>query len=356
MPPPVDVIIPHYMGRDIFLKCLELLYETEYDDFRVILVDNYSQDGSAAEAERLYPQMIVRRLDKNRGFAGGCNAGVEISDREFIALLNDDTEVEPDWLSKLMDVIESDEKIAVVQPKLRWMIDKSKFEYAGAMGGMMDVFGFPFCYGRMFETSEVDNGQYDWVRDIFWASGSACLFRRRLYLDAGRLDEKFFAHQEEIDLNWRLQLMGYKIRAVPQALVFHYAGTTLPPGNFMKKYLNHRNSIMLILKNYQLKTLCWVLPVRIILELAAAVLAVKQRDYRRIVAIFQGALWNLANLPHLLKSRRWVKKIRIIPDKVIIDRLYKGTIALQYYLFGKRTYFQLFPSQEGVSDKTLTKN
>ena len=343
MPSLVDVIIPHYKGRDKFLSCLTSLFETEYDDFRVILVDNCSLDGSAAEAERLYPQMKVIRMEKNRGFAGGCNAGVEISDREFIALLNDDTEVEPDWLTKLIDVIESDEKIAVVQPKLRWMIDKSKFEYAGAMGGMMDIFGFPFCHGRMFETSEVDNGQYDWVDDIFWASGSACLFRRQLYIDAGKLDEKFFAHQEEIDLNWRLQLMGYRVKAVPQALVYHYAGTTLPPENFMKKYMNHRNSIMLLLKNYQLRTLFWVLPIRIFLELAAVVLAVKQRDYKRIVAIFRGGLWNMTNLPHMLKARKFVKRIRKIPDQVILDRLYKGSIALQYYLFGKRTYLQLFP-------------
>ena len=311
-----------------------------------MVVDNGCRDESVERAIELFPRIQVLKLEENLGFAGGCNAGVNLSDREYVALLNDDTEVEPDWLQKLVEKISGAEDVAVVQPKLRWIKDKGKFDYAGGMGGMMDVFGYPFCYGRVFETIEEDKGQYDWVEDIFWASGSASLFRRDLYVAAGGLDERFFAHQEEIDLNWRLQLMGYKIKAVPLAVVYHYAGATLPAGNFRKKYFNHRNSILMLLKNFEWKNLLWILPLRIILELAASVLAVKQKDYRRIIAIFRGGLWNLWNIPCIFAERSWIKKHRKVSDAEILRRMYGGTVALQYYLYHKHTYFQLYPEKQ----------
>ena len=346
MLPHVDVIIPHYKGSEKLMACLQSLYRTQYDKFNVILVDNGCQDDSVDEAKNKFAQLEILKLNENLGFAGGCNAGVKHSECEYVALLNDDTEVEPDWLTHLMNAVQSDERIAVAQPKLRWIIDKDKFDYAGAMGGLMDVFGFPFCYGRMFETIETDEGQYDWVEDIFWASGSACLFRRKLYDKAGGLDDRFFAHQEEIDLNWRLHLMGYRIVAVPQAVVYHYAGATLPPANFTKKYLNHRNSIMMLFKNYQLRTLMWIIPCRFALEMAAIILAVKQRDYRRILAIFGAGFWNLFNLPYMISTRKSINRIRKISDREIIKKLYKGTVALQYYVKGKQTFFQLFHIEE----------
>lgn len=344
----VDVVIPHFRGSERLLKCLETVYKTTYDDFRVLLVDNGSSDGSCEEAERRFPQLEIIRLKENLGFAGGCNTGVRESDRELVALLNDDTEVEPDWLDNLVETLLADEKTAVVQPKLHWIKDRKRFDYAGGVGGLIDVFGYPFCFGRIFETKEIDNGQYDWVRDIFWASGSACLFRRELYLAAGGLDENFFAHQEEIDLNWRLQLMGYNIKAAPASVVYHYGGGTLSEASFRKKYLNHRNSIMMLLKNYEFKTLLWVLPIRLTLEAAAMVLAVKQRDIKRIGAIIGAVIWNSFNLPTLLKERKRIKSIRRRPDSEITKRMYTGTAALQYYLFSKRTYYQLVQAREKV--------
>ncbi len=337
----VDVIIPHYKGRKKLFNCLETLSKTDYDDFRIILVDNGCIDDSCVEAKSRFPQIEIIKLEINLGFAGGCNAGVKHSDRELVALLNDDTEVEPQWLSRLVEAVVSDDNIAAAQPKLRWIEDKSKFDYAGAAGGLMDIFGYPFCYGRIFETIETDEGQYDWVKDIFWASGSATLYRRELFLSAGGLDERFFAHQEEIDLNWRYQLMGYKIVSVPQAVVYHYAGATLPAANYKKKYLNHRNSIMMLMKNYQLGTLLWLLPIRIILETCAMALAVIQGDFRRIFAIIGALVWNLFHLPLIFDSRDEIKKIRKMEDKVIMKRLYNGAVALQYYIFSKKTYFQL---------------
>jgi GT2 family glycosyltransferase len=209
------------------------------------------------------------------------------------------------------------------------------------MGGLMDIFGYPFCYGRIFETIEKDTGQYDSTDEIFWASGTASIYRKDVYLAAGGLDDKFFAHQEEIDLDWRFLLMGYSVKAAPQSIVYHYSGATLPPGNLKKKYLNHRNSILMILKNYELKNIIWILPLRIILELMAAVLAVKQRDYRRVVAIFRGGLWNLFNFPHLFTARRNTKKIRKISDDEVFKHLYCGTIALEYYILKKKTIAKL---------------
>lgn len=337
----VDVIIPHYKGREKLLNCLESLFRTEYDDFKVILVDNGCVDESCDEAKKLFPEIEILKLEKNLGFAGGCNAGVRSGSGEFAALLNDDTEVQPDWLRRLVDAMVADEKVAAAQPKMRWILDKSKFDYAGAAGGMMDIFGFPFCYGRMFETIETDEGQYDWVREIFWASGSATLYRRKLFLEAGGLDERFFAHQEEIDLNWRYQLMGWKIIAVPQAVVYHYAGATLPAAGFKKKYLNHRNSIMMLVKNYRLRTLFLLLPLRLALEGCAMALAVKQGDFKRILAIIGAIGWNIYHLPILMLSKERANKLRRIGDREIMSRMYKGSVALQYYLFSKKNYFQL---------------
>lgn len=342
MTEPVDIIIPHYKGSEKLLKCLDSLFSMDYENFRVIVVDNGCADDSVKEAASKFPQIIVLRLEKNLGFAGGCNAGVAYSDRDYIVLLNDDTEVDPGWLRPLVEKICSDTNIAVVQPKLRWILDKKKFDYAGAMGGLMDIYGYPFCYGRIFETIETDHGQYDRVDNIFWASGTASIFRRKLYLEAGGLDDSFFAHQEEIDLDWRLQLMGYMIKAEPRSIVYHYSGATLPPENFRKKYLNHRNSILMIIKNYELKNILWILPIRIGLELAAAGLAVKQRDYGRIFAIFSGGLWNLFNFPHLFASRRAVNKLRKVPDSEIFRRLYRGTIALHYYIGKKKNISEIY--------------
>lgn len=339
--PAVDVIIPHYKGREKLFKCLESLFKTNYEDFRVLIVDNGSTDGSVKEAVEKFPQAKVVRLKENLGFAGGCNAGVLESDKEFTALLNDDTEVEPDWLKNLVQVILSDDKIAAVQPKLLRIQDKKQFDYAGGVGGMIDIFGYPFCFGRLFETREYDEGQYDHVTDIFWASGSASLFRREIYLAAGGLDEKFFAHQEEIDLNWRLQLMGYKIKAAPSAVVYHYGGGTLSEASFRKKYLNHRNSLMMLGKNYELKTLIWVMPVRFCLEAASIILAVRQGDIKRIVAIIGAAFWNFFHLLVIRWERKRIKTLRKVSDNEIIIRMFTGTVALQYYLFGKKTYNQL---------------
>ena len=339
--PPVDVVIPHYKGSERLLKCLETLYKTDYDDLRIIIVDNGSTDNSVEKAVIEFPDTLIVKKKENLGFAGGCNAGVFESDREFTALLNDDTEVDTDWLKNMMEVMLSDPKIAVVQPKLLRIQQRDQFDYAGGVGGMIDVFGYPFCFGRLFETRETDNGQYDGVSDIFWASGSASLFRREFYLAAGGLDEKFFDHQEEIDLNWRLQLMGYKIKAAPKAIVYHYGGGTLSEATFRKKYLNHRNSLMMLGKNYELKTLIWVIPVRFCLEAASMILAVKQGDFKRIAAVIGSAFWNFFHLPVIRWERKRMKTLRKVPDSEIIKRMFAGTVALQYYLFGKKTYTQL---------------
>jgi len=351
---PVDVVIPHYRGSEKLLRCLETLFETDYENMQVLLVDNGSTDGSTEEAEKKFSRIKVLRQHENLGFAGGCNAGVRASSAEFVALLNDDTEVEPGWLKAMLEVMQTDDKVAAVQPRLHWIKNREQFDYAGAMGGLIDIFGYPFCYGRMFETREIDEGQYDWVENIFWASGSACLFRRKPYLESGGLDEKFFAHQEEIDLNWRLQLMGYRIKSAPAALVYHYAGGTLSEESLKKKYLNHRNSIMMLVKNYQLRTLLWILPVRLMLEAAAAILAVRQRDIRRISAIIGAAVWNFVYFPVMLWERKRIKMLRKVPDRVIMNNMYKGMVALQYYIFGKKTWHQLMGSLENKSNMTET--
>jgi len=341
MPPRVSIIIPHLAGEELLCRCLGSLEKTTYPRWEVLLVDNASTDGSVETARARFPWLKVVRNQTNLGYAGGCNVGIRHSSADYVLLLNDDTEVEPTCLSTLVEVAESDTRIAACQPKIRSLVNRRRFDYSGAAGGMMDIFGYPFALGRIFEVVEEDSGQYDRIRDIVWASGTATLLRRSALEEVGLLDEDFFAHMEEIDLDWRLHLRGYRVVAVPGAIVYHQSGSTLRAQSPMKLFLNHRNNLVMILKNYSGPALTAVFPYRIALELLTLAHAIAGFDFHRAQAVVKALGTLLFHLGDICRKRRSAQALRVVSDSVILSQLYHGSVALKHFIGGLTAASQL---------------
>ncbi|MEW6685984.1 MAG: glycosyltransferase family 2 protein [Candidatus Edwardsbacteria bacterium] len=342
MKPKVSIIIPHHNGEEILLHCLQSLFQTDYPDFEVILVDNGSTDRSVIKAkERFEGRLKIVAHQKNLGFAGGCNSGIKVAQEKYAVLLNNDTEVEGGWLKRLVEVAESDSQIAACQPKMLSFKERNRFDYAGAAGGMIDIFGYPFCQGRVFEEIEFDEGQYDKVSPIFWACGTCVLLRKSVLEETGLLDEDFFLHMEEIDLNWRMHLAGYKILFVPTARIYHLSGASLPADDEFKMYLNHRNSLLMLLKNYSSLSLLFLFPVRLILELVAFFTSMKHQT-KRSKAIVRALFWFFTHLKLIRKKRYETQKRRKVTDREIMKKMYKGSIAFDHFCRKKKMKTTLF--------------
>jgi len=344
--PKLSIIIPHLKGLDILRDCLRSIYDSTFRDFEVILVDNGSADGSREMVTIEFPEVRQIKLKDNRGYAGGCNVGLRSSAADLVLLLNDDTILAPEAIAALVQTMENDPELGGAQPKLLNVQEKTRFDYAGACGGLMDIFGYPFAFGRTFMSLEEDRGQYDSPSQIFWACGTCAIFRRKALEEVGLLDEDFFAHMEEIDLAWRLHLAGYKLARVPQAKVYHYSGHTLPNTERRKMYLNHRNSIICLIKNYSISHLVWILPFRIIFEWGIIVISFLRRDFRRGPA----ALYVQCILPVLLykslRKRRYVQKVRRVSDKQVMKKMYRGSVIIQHFVLQRRETAQILHRNE----------
>lgn len=236
----------------------------------IYVADNASRDDSVAFLHDRYPQIKTILLDRNYGFAQGYNEALRQVRADYYVLLNSDVEVEKDWLTPQLELLEKDPRIGACQPKIRMYTNKNSFEYAGASGGWIDHLGYPFARGRVFDVCELDEGQYDAVEPVFWASGAAMFIRSNLYHRLGGLDPYFFAHMEEIDLCWRIQLAGFLVMACPTAVVYHLGGGTLPKGNGRKVFLNFRNNLIMLTKNMPKGELAWKIPYRIFLDTISA--------------------------------------------------------------------------------------
>ncbi|RKY75731.1 hypothetical protein DRQ07_11420 [candidate division KSB1 bacterium] len=339
--PRVTVVIPHWKGEDILRHTLKFLFRTDYNNFSVIVVNNDSPDGSIDKVMPDFPQAKIVNAPKNLGFAAGCNLGIKHADSEYIVLLNNDTEVDSNWLLNLVSVISSDTSVAAVQVKLLNYFKREFFDYSGAAGGLIDIFGYPFAMGRVFDYMEQDEGQYDSVKDVFWASGAAVILRKSALDKTGLLDEMFFAHMEEIDLEWRFQLNGYKVMTCPDALVYHRSGATLQKENLMKMRLNHRNNIIMLLKNYGTLTLLWVLPLRIMFEIITVVFGIITLQPGRSAAVILSFIDVIINLPLILRKRRIVQNKRIISDSEIMKKMFRGSIVFEYFIKRKKTAAQI---------------
>lgn len=268
--PRVAIIILNWNGRKYLQQFLPSVVASAYDNFEVIVADNGSSDDSIMFLENAYPGIRIIPLPMNYGFAKGYNVALKQVTADYYIVLNSDVEVDRGWIEPMVLLMEKDKAIAACQPKILSYQNRNLFDYAGGAGGWLDKFGYPFAKGRIFDVCEEDHGQYDSSDEIFWASGAAMFIRPSAYHAMQGFDEYFFAHQEEIDLCWRLQLAGFKIYSCPASVVHHVGGGTLPRGNTRKTYLNFRNNQVMMAKNFPWSQKLWKIPFRIFLDALSA--------------------------------------------------------------------------------------
>lgn len=281
-----SVVILNWNGADMLRKFLPSVLEySQGADVEICVADNASTDNSCEVMEQEFPSVRLIRLDHNYGFADGYNKALEKVTAEYVVLLNSDVEVAEGWLDTLSAYMDAHPETAACQPKLRSWHKKEEFEYAGAAGGFIDYLGYPFCRGRVFETVEKDNGQYDTVRPIFWATGAALFIRLSDYREAGGLDGRFFAHNEEIELCWRLRSRGRAIVCIPQSTVYHVGGATLKKENPRKTFLNFRNNLLMLYKNLPEPELHSVMLMRFFLDYIAAFVFLLKGDFSNFKAV-----------------------------------------------------------------------
>lgn len=266
----VAVVILNWNGEKMLAKYLPTLLQHLQESVEVFVADNASTDNSVALLKEKFPSVKRILLDKNWGFAEGYNQALRQINATYYILLNSDIEVSSGWLSPLITWMDAHPETAACQPKLLSITQRNYFEYAGACGGFIDKYGYPFCRGRVFDVVEKDEGQYDEVCPILWATGACLMIRATDYWKVGGLDGRFFAHNEEIDLCWRLRAMGRDIYCIPESKVYHVGGGTLPKNNPMKTYLNFRNNLTMLYKNLEVDELQHVMRVRWWLDYVAA--------------------------------------------------------------------------------------
>jgi hypothetical protein len=335
-----DVVICTYgRRRELLRECLRSLENSTLRPRAVVVVDNASQDPIAEMLRAEFPEVKVIRHATNVGFAPAMDWAVrDCCASPYVFLLNDDTRVAPDCLERLMVRLDADISIAAVQPKIHSLEAPAFFDYAGAAGGYMDRFGYPFLRGRLVSQIERDEGQYDDPRPVFWVSGAALLIRRRAFLEAGGFDRDFINHIEEIDLSWRLHLHGYSVWVEPAALVEHLAGYAPGRMSYALSLLKHRNSLNMMLKNYALSSLLRYLPVRLVLEAGSILFSIGRGDLAYAGVIIKALFAVLRDLPRTLSKRRAVQSARKVDERYVLSLLYPGSLLISWYLLGKRTF------------------
>ncbi len=288
--PKVSIVILNWNGRKYLGQFLPSVLAYMPGNTEVVIADNGSTDGSVEFLEMQYPTVRVIRFSENLGFAKGYNEALKQVKADYYVILNSDVEVCPGWLEPMISLLEVDKAIAACQPKILSYRNKQLFEYAGAAGGWLDQYGYPFARGRIFDICEEDKGQYDDMEPVFWASGAALFIRAAVFHEVKGFDEYFFAHQEEIDLCWRIQLAGYKIYVCPSSKVYHVGGGTLPRGNTLKTYLNFRNNKIMMSKNLPLSKKIWIMPVRSLLDGISAWKGLLSGDGGYFIAVLRAQL------------------------------------------------------------------
>lgn len=265
------IVILNWNGKKMLWQYLPTVVKYSKEEAEVWVADNASSDGSMEMLKMKFPNVKTIQLDKNYGFAEGYNKALSQIKADYYVLLNSDVEVTHHWLTPIIEFMDAHEDVAACQPKLLSEFDKDSFEYAGASGGFLDKYGYPFCRGRIFDTVERDDGQYDYAMDVLWATGACLFIRSKDYWEVGGLDGRFFAHCEEIDLCWRLRQRGKRIVCYPESEVYHVGGGTLPKGNPMKTFLNFRNNLTMLYKNLPDDELRPVMRMRFLLDWLAAI-------------------------------------------------------------------------------------
>ena len=333
------IVILNWNGEKMLRQYLPSVLQYSRDEATVYVADNASTDNSLDLLRTHFPEVKLIVLEKNWGFAEGYNKALRQIDAEYYLLLNSDIEVTHHWLTPMIEFLDTHDDVAACQPKLLSIFDKDSFEYAGASGGYLDRFGYPFCRGRIFETVERDNGQYDYAADILWATGAALVIRARDYWDAGALDGRFFAHNEEIDLCWRLRIMGRRIVCLPESYVYHVGGGTLPKGNPMKTFLNFRNNLTMLYKCLPDGELEYVMRWRWFLDyLAAWETLVVNRNVGDFKAIYRARRAFKRWKKDFADDRRRIQESRVAKQ---IPEQKRFSLLWQYYAKGRKTFRQL---------------
>lgn len=330
------VVILNWNGREHLEQFLPSVVKHTPRQVRIIVADNGSTDDSVEWIKKSYPDVEIILLGENHGFAKGYNIALEQVDAECFVLLNSDIEVTEGWLEPLVATITNNQDVGAVAPKLRSYGYRDKFEYAGAAGGYIDILGYPFCRGRILSTLESDSGQYDDKREVFWASGAAFCCRAELFRRMGGFDADFFAHMEEIDLCWRMQLAGYKIMVEPRSVVYHLGGGTLPNDSPRKLYLNYRNNLMMLFKCAPTWQRCIVAVARPMADALSAVIYLIKGE--RVLA---NAVW-MAYKEFFMRHKELGEKRKTVRSSVKQEAqtIYKGSIVVRYAL-GQKIFGQL---------------
>lgn len=335
----VAIVILNWNGQKMLAKFLPNVIEYSRQDAEIWVADNSSSDGSMHLLETQFPQVKTIVLEQNFGFAEGYNRALRQIEADYCVLLNSDVEVSHHWLTPLIEFMDSHPQVAACQPKLLAEYDKDSFEYAGACGGFLDKYGYPFCRGRIFGMVERDNGQYDYQQEILWATGACMMIRSADYWKAGGLDGRFFAHNEEIDLCWRLRLMGRKIYCIPESEVYHVGGGTLPKSNPMKTFLNFRNNLTMLYKNLSDKELSHVMRVRWFLDyLAAFEMLLLQRNWGDFKAVFKARKAFKEWRSSFDEERKRIQAQRVEEE---IPQIFQTSILWQYYAKGVKNFKDL---------------
>ena len=333
------VVILNWNGSEMMRKFLPSVIEYSAGEGReVIVADNASTDNSLDMLAKEFPNIRRITLDENYGFAEGYNLALAQVDAEYYVLLNSDVEVTPNWLDPLEAYLDEHTDVAACQPKMRSWHHREYFEYAGACGGYLDRYGYPFCRGRIMDTVEMDKGQYDTVADVLWASGAALFIRSFDYKMSGGLDARFFAHMEEIDLCWRLRCRGSRIVCVPQSVVYHVGAATLKRENPMKTFLNFRNNLIMLYKNLPANEIMSVMVVRRMLDYLAAISFICKGRFSNAWTIWKAR----RQYRHMQSIYKSVRRENLKKNSGLdIAERFKSSILVQYYLKGKKHFSQL---------------
>ena len=322
------VVILNWNGQKHLAHYMPSVVKHTSTDARIVVADNGSTDDSVSFLQENYPSVEILRLDKNYGFAEGYNRALREIQAKYYILLNSDVEVTAGWIEPLIEMLQQDDAIAAVAPKLLSDVERDKFEYAGAAGGFIDYLGYPLCRGRILSTIEQDKGQYDSPREVFWASGAAFCCRAEIFHKLGGFDKDFFAHMEEIDLCWRMQLAGYKVMSEPRSVVYHLGGGTLPNESPGKLYLNYRNNLAMLYKCAPTMQRFTVAILRPLADLLSVLIYLLKGEIKLAAATLRAYRDFFALHKELGKKRKAVRSSRVAES----GNIYRGSMVVRYML------------------------
>ncbi len=332
------VVILNYNGHKHLQTFLPDVIKYSHP-FRIVVVDNNSTDKSVEFIELNFKEVQLIKLPQNLGYAGGYAKALKEITTDYFILLNNDVQVTPNWINPLLEYMQKNKGISACQPKILDYYKNDCFEYAGACGGFIDAFGYPFCRGRIFESLEKDENQYNDTAEIFWASGACMLVNKLAYTQAGGFDESYFAHMEEIDLCWRMKNIGYKIACVPQSKVYHVGGGTLPKPNPQKTYLNFRNSLITLTKNHPSAGVFYKIIFRLFLDGIAGFKFLLELKPMHTMAVIKAHFSYYYHLSGTLEKRK--KQKRLNNHSFTLNRAYNGLIVKEYFVKGIKKFNSL---------------